>query len=75
MNKSNWFNSGKCDRCNEKSIVFGMSFFNTDMICEDCIAEEKSHSMYKKAREEELKEVKKGNLNFKGIGLPKELRR
>ena len=51
-----------------------MSFFNTDMLCMPCVKKEESHYLYNKAREEEFRQVKKGNLNFKGIGLPPDLR-
>ena len=67
--------SGKCDRCEKKTNMFRMSFFNLDMICESCIVKEKAHKDYKKAVSTEIEEVRKGNYNFKGIGLPKDLKK
>lgn len=66
--------NGKCDRCNEKTNTIKMSFFNTELCCMKCIRKEKKHELYTKAVEEEIKQCKKGNYNFKGIGLPKDLR-
>jgi hypothetical protein len=50
-----------------------MSFFNTQMVCKECETKEKNHPDYQKARETEEAEVRKGNYNFPGIGLPKDL--
>ena len=47
-----------------------MSRFNTDEICLDCEAMEKSHPDYNKAQKAELDAVKAGVRNFQGIGLP-----
>jgi len=65
---------GQCDRCNEETNLTKMSFFNTDICCRKCIQKEKKHELYTKAVEEEVRQSKKGNFNFKGIGLPKDLR-
>ena len=72
MNKKNWLN-GYCDRCGEESDKFKGSIFNTQMCCMKCIEKEQKHPDYNKAREIELEEVKKGNYNFEGIGLPIDL--
>jgi hypothetical protein len=37
------------------------------MICEDCQIEESKHPLYKKAKDTELEEVKKGNRNYPGL--------
>lgn len=50
-----------------------MSIFNTQTCCLECIEEEKMHKDYERARRTELEEVKNGNYNFEGIGLPKDL--
>ena len=63
----------KCDRCNIPTASYKMSFFNTDMICKECEDKEKKHPDYQKARDAEEVEIKKGNYNFPGIGLPKDL--
>lgn len=65
---------GICDRCGKPNgNVTIMSKFNTDIICMDCKVEEKNHPDYQRASDAELAECKKGNLNFEGIGLPKDL--
>jgi len=50
-----------------------MSLFNIDMCCEVCTEMEKAHPDFPKARARELEELSKGNFNFPGIGLPKDL--
>lgn len=65
--------NGKCDRCGQLAPVMVGSFFNTDMICLPCEKREKAHHAYSKAKEIEFQEVLKGNMNFKGIGKPKDL--
>ena len=62
----------RCDRCGEslEGKIFSMSRFNTEWLCENCIAEEKQHPDYQKAVDAEFEEVRKGNLNFPGIGYP-----
>lgn len=59
-----------CDRCGVTRGGFIMSMFNRDQCCIMCITVEKYHDAYKEAREIELAEVKKGNTNYGGIGLP-----
>jgi len=58
-----------CQRCYEKTNVTIMSMFNTQMICMECKEKEKKRDDYKLAVDTELAEVKKGNMNYKGIGL------
>ena len=65
--------STKCERCGEPTIVLIMSIFNTEMICLDCNEKEIVHPDYRRAKNEELKEVRNGNYNFEGIGKPKDL--
>ena len=62
-----------CERCNKESKLKTCSRFNTQMICMQCNDKEKKHEKYKLACEVEFNEVKKGNFNFKGIGLPSDL--
>lgn len=63
-----------CDRC-KGPLMNGhmMSFFNTDTLCMSCVIKEKAHPKYEDARRVEMAEVKKGNYNYPGIGLPPEL--
>lgn len=64
--------NGRCDRCGDRATLTG-SFFNTDMLCAICEEREKAHPDYARAKEVEMAEVRKGNMNFPGIGLPKDL--
>lgn len=63
----------KCERCFKKTNSTTMSIFNTQMVCPNCIKKEEDHPHYEEAKEVELQEVKHGNYNFPGIGLPKDL--
>jgi hypothetical protein len=63
-----------CERCTMRTQTTTGSFFNTEQICSDCEAEEKAHPKYQEATSAEYSAVKSGDLNFKGIGLPGELR-
>ena len=50
-----------------------MSRFNTEMICDTCLAKEKAHPKYAEACRVELEHVKMGDYNFSGIGKPSDL--
>ena len=63
-----------CQRCRKPSQILTMSFFNIDMICIACKDIERTHPDYEKAKQIELEQCLKGNLNFEGVGLPKELK-
>lgn len=60
-----------CERCNQASITVTMSFFNTDMICPACISLESKHPDYVEAKKAETDQTLAGNLNFPGVGLPR----
>jgi hypothetical protein len=62
-----------CARCRKETRQTQMSRFNTDICCPDCIDKEKEHPKYREAADAELAEVKKGNMNFPGIGKPSDL--
>jgi len=62
-----------CQRCHKPTHVTSMSYFNTQMICTSCDAKERKHPDYEKAKQVELEQCLKGNLNFEGVGLPKDL--
>jgi len=64
-----FFKKKFCDRCGGELKVRIMSMFNEDVICMECKEKETQHPDYKKARDAEMEEVRKGNYNFKGIGL------
>lgn len=62
--------SQKCDRCGSPTHVTTMSYFNTDIICDECDDLEKLHPGYHEAKEAENAQVAAGNFNFEGTGLP-----
>lgn len=62
----------KCDRCGKDTLVSRMSWFNTDIICPDCIKKEEKHPLYQYAKDVEHIHVLNGDLNYKGIGYPGE---
>ena len=63
-----FFAQKNCDRCGG-SLSGGriMSMLNTECLCLDCKEKEKTRKDYNEAVQAELAEVKKGNLNYKGI--------
>jgi hypothetical protein len=63
-----------CNRCfGETNGITIMSMFNEQVICMQCKEIEKKHPKYNLASKTEIEEIKKGNYNFKGIGLPNDL--
>jgi hypothetical protein len=65
--------NGLCDRCLKQTTITQMSIFNTQMCCPTCTENERKHPKFEEARKVELDELSKGNYNFPGIGLPKDL--
>jgi hypothetical protein len=63
-----------CDRCSTQPSTLVGSYFNEDMLCKTCLEKEVNHPLYEEAKRKEIEEVFKGNLNFKGIGLPDDLK-
>lgn len=65
-----FFSQEHCDRCGG-SLEGGrmMSKFNEDCLCMKCIEKEQRRDDYKTASDAEIEAVRKGNYNFKGIGL------
>ena len=63
-----FFTQKSCDRCGG-SLSGGriMSMYSTECLCLDCKEKEKDRTDYQAAVKAELDEVKKGNLNYKGI--------
>lgn len=65
-----FFTQTHCDRCG--SPLSGgrtMSMFNTQTICMKCASEERNRKDYGKAVEAERAAVRRGDRNFRGIGL------
>jgi hypothetical protein len=50
-----------------------MSKFNTQEICMACLEKERKHPKYPEAVRTEAEAVKRGDLNYPGIGLPSDL--
>jgi hypothetical protein len=63
-----FFTQKTCDRCGG-SLKDGriMSMYNKDCICMDCKDKERKRIDYKEAVKADIEEIKKGNLNYKGI--------
>jgi len=59
----------RCERCYKETNITIMSMFNTQTICMDCKEKEKKRSDYKSAVEADDNQIRKGNYNFKGVGL------
>lgn len=62
-----------CDRCHQEALAHTGSFFNTDLICLACEKREREHPDFERARRVESEEVMRGNFNFPGVGLPRDL--
>jgi len=63
-----------CQRCNNDDRITTGSMFNTEMICLKCKEKEIKHEMYDVARKVESDQVRSGNYNYEGIGLPDDLK-
>ena len=63
-----------CDRCKKILTSSSMSYFNEDICCNECLDKEKAHPKYAEAKRAENEQVKRGNYNFPGIGLPEDLK-
>ena len=63
-----FFTQKTCDRCCG-SLDGGriMSMYSTECICLACKEKEKARQDYRQAVQAELEEVRKGNMNYKGI--------
>jgi hypothetical protein len=64
--------NGCCQRCNKETIGHIMSMFNTQLICFGCKDSESKREDYDRARDADREAMKKGNYNYKGIGLKEE---
>lgn len=59
-----------CDRCGEETNVTTMSYFNEDILCIECDDLEQKHPDFEIARAVEMEQVRRGNYNYEGVGLP-----
>ena len=64
-----------CHRCQEEARTLRSSWFNTQMLCPACCAEEASHPLYEHAQQAEFAKIQTGDYRFTGIGLPEDLQR
>lgn len=64
-----FFTKKRCDRCGAELTVRTMSMFNEDVICMVCKEKERQRSDYRKAVEADNAAIRRGDRNFKGIGL------
>lgn len=64
-----------CDRCHKETGMSTGSYFNTEQICFACAEIERAHPDFQRAREVEMEQVRQGNFNYQGVGLPADLRR
>lgn len=66
-----FFTQKRCDRCG-RELTDGriMSMFNTECICMECKRKETETDGYAAATKAEAAAVKRGEKNFRGIGLP-----
>lgn len=63
-----------CERCYTETLGHTMSMFNTQTICFDCKDVEQKHPDYERACRIEAEHVARGDYNFRGVGLPADLR-
>jgi hypothetical protein len=63
-----------CDRCHKETNGFTGSYFNSESICFACADIERKHPAFEEARRIENEEVAQGNYNYRGVGLPSDLR-
>ena len=64
-----FFTKKYCDRCDAELAVRTMSMLNGDVICMRCKEKERQRSDYCKAVEADNAAIRRGDRNFKGIGL------
>ena len=65
---NSFFIASKCDRCGRDLTVRVMFRFNTDTLCPKCEQKERLHPDYLMAAAAELGAIRRGDLNFHGIG-------
>jgi len=62
-----------CERCRQPSQLFTGSIFNEQLVCVPCVVKEREHPAFPRAVAAEEAAVRRGNMNFPGIGLPPDL--
>jgi hypothetical protein len=61
-----------CGRCKAGYVATGMSFFDEEWCCPQCLEDEKLLPGYGAAGEAERREVAAGNQRYPGVGLAAE---
>lgn len=64
----------KCDRCGGKTSYWRMSWFDAQLVCLECAEEERNHPSFEDAKREVCDRERLGDRNYKGIGLPDDLK-
>jgi hypothetical protein len=62
-----------CGRCERETAGVSMSYFDTALICLDCDAIEVRHPAHAEAVRREEEAVRRGETNFRGVGVPADL--
>jgi len=66
---SDFFTKTHCDRCGNKFIIRTQSIFNSDVLCRECLGDERKAPGYAEAARIESKHVSAGDYNYEGVGL------
>ena len=67
--RDRFFQATRCDRCGAPLTVRIMSMYNEDVICMACKEKERQRPDYREAVEADNAAIRRGDRNFKGIGL------
>ncbi len=63
----------RCGRCGCNTTEVSISFFDDELICNDCEKKERLHPKYELAVREMMAALKKDKFAFTGIGRPSDL--
>ena len=64
-----FFTKKHCDRCGAPLTVRILSMYNEDVICMECKKKERQRPDYHEEVEADNAAIRRGDRNFKGIGL------
>ena len=62
--------TGRCQRCGRETHSYTGSWFTSETICMTCAEIEEGHPDYPYAKRVEEEAVRRGDLNFEGVGWP-----
>lgn len=64
----------RCARCGDGPLgIYTGSYFDTSLICLRCEVVEREHPHYERAVLTEEAAVRRGEMNFPGVGVPHDL--